>query len=435
MKNKQAKINYADLWGLREEKYKFLEENDVKTTKWQELQPKEPFHFFVIKDFTSEKEYKHFVPLHKIFREFTAGVVSGKDEVLTDESISNLKNRMLLIIESKHSNDTIKLSYQLNNSAGDKMLFRRKRIVFNEKYLQKYHYRPFDYRYIYYEREFLERHRYHLGFNLLKENLVISVSRLTANKDFCNVIASDCLPDYKLAESSRGSYFFPLYLYNDNKNQQTIFTGQEKLDLEGLQHTLRIKHDRSTNFKEEFLDKIDRLLIFPEPGGKSISYEEIFYYIYAILYSTIYRQKYQEFLKIDFPRIPFTKDYNLFQKLAELGEQLVNLHLLKSPELDNPISKFHGNNGNRVEKREYREKEKRVYINNHQYFSNIELNVWSYYIGGYQVLYKWFKDRKDRILTVEDIKHYCKIATALRKTITIQKQIGELYPKVEEKLA
>ena len=428
MKNKQTKINYADLWGLREEKYKFLEEHDVKNTKWQGLQPIEPYYFFVPKNFASEKEYKHFIPLYKIFREFTAGVVSGKDDVLTDESVLNLKNRILSIIESDHSNDTIKLSYQLNNSAGDKILSRREKVAFNEENLQKYHYRPLDYRYIYYEREFLERDRYHLGFNLLKENLVISVSRLTANKNFSNIIASDCLPDYKLAESSRGSYFFPLYLYNEEEKQQTVFAGQEKLDLEGVQHTLRYKSDKKPNIDSKIFDILKNVF------GKNTKPEDVFFYIYSILYSNIFRHKYQEFLKIDFPKIPFTANYDLFKQLAELGEQLVNLHLLKTSQLSNPISKFHGGNGNRVEKREYEEKEKRVYINNQQYFENIDPEVWNYFIGGYQVLDKWLKDRKGRMLSSEDIKHYCKVVTVLSKTIETQKRIDKLYPEAEKNL-
>jgi len=137
-------------------------------------------------------------------------------------------------------------------------------------------------------------------------------------------------------------------------------------------------------------------------------------------------------LKIDFPKVPITRDYELFKKLAELGEELVNLHLLKTKILDKPSVKFHGKNGNLVEKREY--KDKKIYINDLQYFEGVDENVWSYYIGGYQVLDKWLKDRKGRILSSDDIKHYCKVVTALTETIKLQKQIDKLYPKVEKSL-
>jgi predicted helicase len=160
--------------------------------------------------------------------------------------------------------------------------------------------------------------------------------------------------------------------------------------------------------------------------------EEIFYYIYAILYSNTYRTKYAEFLKIDFPRIPFTQDYALFTSMAEHGKKLVDLHLLKTPELDSPAAKYEGKGNDRVEKLIYEGKEGRVYINETQYFEGITEEVWQYQIGGYQVLSKWLKDRKGRVLTLDDTKHYSKVAISLKKTIEVQKTIDELYPEIEK---
>jgi hypothetical protein len=159
--------------------------------------------------------------------------------------------------------------------------------------------------------------------------------------------------------------------------------------------------------------------------------EEIFYYIYAVLYSNLYRGKYAEFLKIDFPRIPFTEKYDLFREMVGFGKRLVDLHLLKSTELDPPLCKFQGKEDNRIEKIEYDEKEKRVYFNEEQYFEEIPQEIWQYQIGGYQVCEKWLKDRKGRCLSLEDIKHYCRIVTALQKTIEIQKEIDNIYEEVE----
>ncbi len=160
--------------------------------------------------------------------------------------------------------------------------------------------------------------------------------------------------------------------------------------------------------------------------------EEIFYYIYGVLYSNTYRTKYAEFLKIDFPRIPFTKDYEIFSRMGEYGKRLVGLHLLKSVEIDQPIAKFQGKGGERVEKLRYAEKEKRTYINESQYFEGITEEVWQYQIGGYQVCNKWLKDRKKKLLSLDDIKHYCKIVTSLQKTIEVQKAIDDIYPEVEK---
>lgn len=167
---------------------------------------------------------------------------------------------------------------------------------------------------------------------------------------------------------------------------------------------------------------------------KQPSPEEIFYYIYAVLYSETYRTKYAEFLKIDFPRVPFTKDYKLFRKMAEYGKRLVDLHLLKSEELDSPIARFQGKGDNRVEKPKYDYKTGRVYINKEQYFEGVSQGAWSYQIGGYQVCDKWLKDRKGRILTLDEIQTYCRIVTAIQETREVQKAIDEVYEEVERKI-
>nr|MBC8175022.1 DNA methyltransferase [Candidatus Neomarinimicrobiota bacterium] len=144
-----------------------------------------------------------------------------------------------------------------------------------------------------------------------------------------------------------------------------------------------------------------------------------------------YRKKYAEFLKTDFPHVPFTKKDELFLKLSELGKRLAGLHLLKSNELDTPIAKFHGSGDNSVEKIKY-EKDS-VFINPTQYFDSISESVWNYHIGGYKVCAKWLKDRKGRKFSVEEIKTYCRIVTALSKTMEIQKEIDKIYPKIEKK--
>jgi predicted helicase len=170
---------------------------------------------------------------------------------------------------------------------------------------------------------------------------------------------------------------------------------------------------------------------------KEVSPEEIFYYIYAVLYSETYRTKYAEFLKIDFPRVPFTSDYRLFRKMSEYGKRLVDLHLLKSQELDSPIARFQGNGDNRVDKPKYDDKGGRVFINKEQYFEGVSREAWTYQIGGYQVCDKWLKDRKVRTdprLSLDEIQTYCRIVTAIQKTIEIQKAVDEVYDEVEQKI-
>ncbi|MDP2173688.1 MAG: type ISP restriction/modification enzyme, partial [Candidatus Cloacimonadaceae bacterium] len=164
-----------------------------------------------------------------------------------------------------------------------------------------------------------------------------------------------------------------------------------------------------------------------------ISAESIFYYIYGILYSNIYRERYAEYLRIDFPRIPFTKDTQLFKQMAEYGKAIADLHLMQSSELDTPIAKYQGNGNNeKVEQVNYDETQGRIYINQDKYFEGISTEVWNYHIGGYQVLHKYLKDRKGRIM--DDPVYYCRIATALSKTIEYQTKIDEIYEQVEKDL-
>jgi predicted helicase len=183
---------------------------------------------------------------------------------------------------------------------------------------------------------------------------------------------------------------------------------------------------KKPNINQAFIDFLTKSY------AKMAKPEKIFYYIYAVLYSNVYRIKYAEFLKIDFPRVPFAKEYKLFSKMAEYGQNLVDLHLLKSAEIDQPIAKFQGKGDERVEKLRYDEKEKRAYINESQYFEGITEEVWQYQIGGYQICNKWLKDRKKRRLSLDDIKHYCKIVTSIQKTIEVQKAIDGIYPEVEK---
>ena len=139
-----------------------------------------------------------------------------------------------------------------------------------------------------------------------------------------------------------------------------------------------------------------------------------------------------EFLKINFPRVPSTADYGIFKEMTQYGKELVNLHLLRSDKLNTPVAKFQGGGNGFVEKVKYDESKERVYINKNNYFENVPKDVWEYQIGGYQVCDKWLKSRKGRKLSLDEIEQYCKITTAIKETILLQKQIDSIYPELEK---
>lgn len=440
MDKKQSKIKYSDLWGLREEKYKFLETHDIENTEWQAVKPREPYYFFVPKEEQGREKYDRFWRITDIFPVNSTGVVTARDNFVIDINKQSLEAKIRIFLDKDNSDEYIKEflkgilgrkkpedveNYAWRVSEARKKLKQEKDL---EDCFIKILYRPFDERWICYHPAIVWRTRDNVMKHMLRTNLALVVCRQYSGNHFYHALVANGVIEscYVSNRTKEIGYVLPLYLYYTEGKQKTIFTMQDKLDIQDVQHNLRVKEIKEPNVNPKLFDCLKKHF------GQRPSAEEIFYYIYAVLYSNIYRQKYQEFLKIDFPRVPFAKNYQLFQELAVLGNKLVDLHLLKSPILENLTAKFYGQDNGQMETQKYEADKKRVYINAEQYFEPVEKNVWEYLIGGYQVLGKWLKDKKGRNLSSDDIKHYCHIITALSKTVEIQKQIDKIYPEVEK---
>jgi predicted helicase len=268
-------------------------------------------------------------------------------------------------------------------------------------------YRPFDVRYTYYtgqSRGFLCRPRGEVMRNMLHPNIGLVTRRAMLPGRPCNyVFACDkVMSDGAIRSDNRGGEsLFPLYCYSEDFGVSSL--GQ-----------------RLPNIDAKMLDNLSVHL------GSNVNPEQLLGYVYSILYSDDYRRDYSEFLTLDFSRMPFTKNRDTFFKLAELGQQLIELHLMRSPELDNPISRFCGKGDSAVTKVEYDADRGRVGINPTQYFDAVTPDLWSYQIGGYQVLAKWLKDRKGRFLTSADTIHYSRIVTSIFKTQGVQQLIDRV---------
>jgi len=429
---KEKKVFYSDLWGLRGDvdelgtKYHFLDKNDFKSTEWQAINPVKPYYFFVPKSGKGEDKYNKFLKVTDIFPINSVGIVTARDRFVIDFDREFLEARIRNFRDSREDDEFIKQSYSLKDRPTFRWYIKEARRKLRElknweDYFVKILYRPFDERWIYYHGSVIERQRENVMKHMLRPNLALIVCRQYSGNNFyhslvANTIVESCYVSNRTKEIG---YVLPLYLYNDKEKQQ--------------QFSLLLQEELSTGTRKPNID-LELFNSLENTFSKKLSPEEIFYYIYGILYSNIYRKKYQEFLKIDFPRVPLTKNYKLFQKFAEFGKQLVDLHLLKSPKLNNPTTKFCGEGNNLVKIRKYDEKNKRLYVNTAQYFENIEKEIWEYMIGGYQVLEKWLKDRKNKYLTSEEIKHYCYIATSLKETIKVQKEVDKFYPRIEKDL-
>ena len=414
-----CKVYHSDLWGLRDDKYDWLQKNDLKTTKWEEISPKSEDYFFIPRDERLLEKYQEFPKITEIFPVNSVGVVTARDDFIIDTDKEVLKRRINMFCDPKIPDELIATPYKLKDKANWKLKTSREKLKNDndrENSFIQILYRPFDIRWIFYHDVLVERSRKNLMKHMMQENLGLITNRQT-NLGFRHILCTDCIiNDCTISlETRERSYLFPLYLYHD-QDQKDLFSHQVG------------EFKKILNINENILALLEKILKSQLPP------KSIFYYIYAILHSETYRTKYSEFLKADFPRIPFTKDYDIFSNMAKLGERLVQLHLLQSDELDVPLVKSQGNGNNTVEKLKYDAKEKRVYYNPTQYFEGVTREIWEYQIGGYQVCNKWLKDRKDKILSAGEIRHYCRICNALHKTIEIQKEIDIIYPEVEKNI-
>jgi predicted helicase len=251
---------------------------------------------------------------------------------------------------------------------------------------------------------------------MLRQNLsLIAIRQVALHEQYNHFLVSEHIVDNRTFASAKGIiYQFPLFCYPD-ADKHDLFSQKEP-------------GERIPNLAPKLVEALK------SASKKDPSPEQIFHYIYAVLYSNAYRKKYGEFLKTDFPRIPFTKDYKLFKELAQKGEELVELHLLKSKKLAKPISKCEGIGDLRVVKVTYDQNNARVNINPEKWFTGIPLEIWEYHIGGYQIAEKWLKDRKGRVLSSEEVSHYARIVTAISETITIQQSLDDLLAEVETSL-
>jgi len=409
-KKKLAEIFYVDLWGLRGEKYDYLMKNDIKSTKWQEIKPIAPYYFFVPTKFALKEKYDRFWKITEVFKIGGSGIITRRDRLAVAFTRDELINKMLMFANFDLSESIVSEIFGISDTAEWSLCKAREKVKHErvKELIREYHYRPLDYRYLYYSSSIISRTCKRWMKYLWGENLSLLTTRIIPNNEEKSAFISNIIGD--IHTISGQTYFFPLYL---EESEEQIF----------IEKTPRRK--RISNFADGFLKALQESL------GENPSPEMIFNYIYAVLYSHIYRKRYQEFLKIDFPRIPLPPNREIFEELSNLGKELVDLHLLKHSHLNETEIGFPEAGSNTVEKLYYTGDNQRVYINKNQYFEGITKEVWEYRIGAYQVMEKYLKDRKGRKLSLNEINHYMKMAKAIRLTIELQGKIDNVYTKID----
>ncbi len=409
----QANVLYEDVWGTRQEKYIKLSQADVQSTEWSEILPESPYYLFVPHETGYQVEYDEGWRITDIFHLHSVGIATARDRFTIQHTDEEIRETVIDFVAL--SIDEAREKYNLGNDSRDwKVHFAQedlRRYPNIEQHIKSINYRPYDTRWTYYtgrSRGFHCTPRDAVMSHLLNDNFALCVCRIVTGTGWQHTLVTDKITE-KCYISNRGSesgYVFPLYLYPDT---------------EGLLET-----ERTLNFKLEFLTALTESLELPQTDPHrlpdSITPEQILAYIYAVLYSPTYRDRYYEFLRYDFPRIPLPQNTDHFHTLAELGQELIDLHLLKN--VPQPTHLFEGEGDGIVERVRYTDNN--IWINTTQHFTDIPQEVWEYEIGAYQVCHKWLKDRKDRCLTTDNLNQYRKILVAIAETIRIMDTIDNI---------
>jgi predicted helicase len=411
-KNELGKVLHLDLQGKREYKYGFLNENSINSISWNLLKYTKPNYFFVQKNFDKISDYEEGFKVDELMNG-VSGIETKRDHFAIDFDLEKLRLRINDFIENEYSEIERKKKFDLRDNewivedAVKELKKQKKTSIAFVPCLT----RPFDLRWIVYNRIILSRDRGYLMAGMNKYNLGIILGR-QSKEDFATLLTKSVCT-HKIVTVYDRSFMFPLYFYPDSKGQESIGGAMERVPNLNAEIVQQIADKLGMKFTNE-----------KESTKNTFAPIDILDYIYAVLHSPTYREKYKEFLKIDFPRVPYPKDKATFAKLVKLGGQIREIHLLESAVVENYITQYPIDGNNMVGKVKYQDD--KVYINESQYFDNVPLIAWEFYIGGYQPAQKWLKDRKDRTLDFDDILHYQKIIVALSETARLMKEIDRI---------
>ena len=419
-----GKVYHADLWGAREGKYDMLARGVLSELKLKTVKYTEPFYFMQPKDESALGDYNKGLSMSDIFLKNSVGFVSGKDEI----NIGMTKDEVVAKIQFVRDNDipAIRSRFGIGpKDARDWTVPTAKADIEtnygHDRFIQCI-YRPFDFRFMFYTGNsrgaFASPQRkvmYHLQAG---NNFALAIPRQT--KESLGGLVVKYSSGHKVFSAYDINTLFPLYLYPESTKQTSAVAQSVQPNLEPK---LMAQLAKSVGFTYTFKPEA----LFAHGAGKELTPLDMLDYCYAVLYSPAYREKYKEFLKSDFPRIPFPIDAKKFRALVQLGAKLRQLHLLEWEGIDKYITTYPAAGSNEVTRKmsknsvgfEFTDKKKglgRVWISDVQYFDGVPEDTWNFYIGGYQPAQKWLKDRRDRTLTFDDIRHYQRMIVALTET-------------------
>jgi hypothetical protein len=407
----KSETKYIDLRGTREYKYQALRSCGV--LKSVAVEPASPHYFFTPKDLSLSNEWMNWISIAEAMQN-KSGFMSQRDDFVIDENKHVLEKRINSYFNSPLKGSALKSIFGIHDYRNFSVDRYRSEHEFDKAKIVSCLFRPFDNRYVYFAPTIVQQASFELMSQLLRPNVGLIFMRQVVQDagGYTHFFVTRNPVDHRSMRSSRGyANVAPLFLYNDEG--KSLF-----------------KADKCTNFSE----KMQKILLNVQSYAESSDANEwnetnsfgVFYYIYAIFHSPIYRIRYADFLKTEFPRLPLTLNHNLFHALRCFGNELTSLHLMESPALENPMTKFIGGRFPVVEKPSWSEGTVWLGSKKASGFQGVSEAVWNFHVGGYQVCHKWLKDRKGRTLTDDDIAHYHKIVVAFSETIRLMAEIDEV---------
>lgn len=400
-----ATVRYGDLWGSRAEKYDYLSTTKLSDVSWIDCSPAPPnFTFHPSGAFHSELVTGTF-GVQELFSVYSSGVITARDKFAISESPAELIKRARDFSENTQLSDSeVCRKLGIRQKKGWDVAKARARLRSIKDIagtIKKISYRPFDERQIIFDESVVwTTARSTMDHMLRGPNLALVTARSEKSGTCSHFMVSKNLVETKFGERTTQSAVFPLYLYPD---------------------PLELDQARRTNFNPIVFSKLKKLAthkIRGEPNELAI-----FDYVYGVLHCPAFRQKYAEFLKIDFPRIKWPKTPDLFWNVSDKGRELRELHLMNYKLIGDTPYPFIGEGDGKITEPVFCDGH--VWINKTQRFENAPIVSWNFYLGGYQPAQKWLKDRKGSVMSFEQVQHYQRILKVLAETDRIMQTIPE----------
>lgn len=397
-----AIVYHRDVFGLREEKSKFLWETDLSKGGESEFKPETPYYFFKPQNAAGKEIYEDGFSLVSLFLNYNTGIQTKRDAFCIQMNRGDLE-RVALDLRTLDT-EVVRKKYELVSDNRDWSIDGARRDLEEAGLtIVPILYRPFDVRFTAYtgrSKGFLGYPRHQTMQHMLADdNLAMLFGRQNKSGTLDDIFVTDNISEMKSAERTIQSYHAPLYLY----------PSEQELD-----------QSRRVNFDPKLHARLLELAEHPIHGLPDEV--QCFDYIYGVLHCPAYRRTFAEFLKIDFPRIPWPATPDEFWDVSAKGTQLRKLHLMDLDTIGPTPYPFKGDGVAVVDKPRF--EQGKIWINATQYFDNATDISWAFYIGGYQPAQKWLKDRKARVLTFDDVKHYQRILKILAETDRIMQTIA-----------